>query len=127
MDAIDAIEPCSTTPVTATCTYGGYRSTCPVSCGFPSTCSFNVSVTWTGGYCCGIGETYFDCRCVGGRALCRNGGAGERMTPTTFCEFCERIDAGGEPEPDAGTGDAGTDDAGADDTGSDDAGSEDAG
>lgn len=112
VDAGDTIEACSATPVTATCAYRGYGTTCPVACSFPSTCSFDVGVTWTGGHCCGGGESYYDCRCVGGTALCTRLGAGERTTPTTFCEFCE-----GWFRPDVPADDAGTDDVGADEAG----------
>lgn len=107
------VAACPTTPPSASCGYRGYGTPCPVACTAPEDCSFDVTVGWTGGYCCGGGgevgsETFRDCRCVGGTALCaRFSGSSERAIPTTTCEFCERVDAGGPSEPDVPSDDAG--------------------
>lgn len=105
---------CTPERLTASCEYRGYGTTCHVPCDFPPTCAFTVTVTWTGGYCCGVPtESFDDCVCVSGAALCRPAFTPlDRMLPITYCEFCER--------PDTGFEDAGTDGA-ADDAGPEDA------
>ena len=97
---------CAPDWLSATCSYRGYGTACPVTCGLPASCTFNVVVTWTGGYCCsgsgGTGTESYSCRCEGGVAVCPSRlRPGPDSPPTTTCEFCEARDTG--------PGDAGTD------------------
>lgn len=110
---------CIDTALTADCLYWGYGALCHVDCDFPTSCTFDVQVTWYGnGYCCGWpGEGHWiDCVCEGGTAHCRPSQSPflGREIPATYCEFCGGSDAG----TDGGPTDDGGDDAGIDDAGS---------
>lgn len=111
---------CPPEPPSATCRYYGYGSTCDIPCDFPSSCTFRVSVEWSGGsYCCGAFEGgYQDCVCEAGHVVCAtNALPGTRRAPTSSCEFCILPDSGFQ---DGGV-DAGSDDAGETDAGDTDA------
>lgn len=89
---------CTGTVLTASCSYNGYGTPCPVRCTFPSGCTFDVQVTFRGNsYCCGFENGWDDCVCENGFAQCRPAFNGlPRQTPMTYCEFCNppRVDAG---------------------------------
>lgn len=114
---------CVAESITASCPYSGYGSTCTIPCDVPADCTFSVSVTWAGNYCCPVGGegAWVDCICEHGSARCRPAFAPLPLgLPTSTCEFCDIdaafLDGGTDAGVDATTGDASTD-AALDDTG----------
>ena len=88
---LDAYQPDTNEPV---CQYVDYGSTCHMPCSQPPEERFNVSVRWSGPYCCmsspGITYEHFEgCSCIDGFVDCPPGG-----DPRSLCEFCPGTPSG---------------------------------
>lgn len=82
----------------SSCWYSDYGSPCRVACELDPDVPIQLTVTWSGPYCCTLPvgsptETFWDCRCLEGEVRCPFSVDLYRI-PTSTCEFCPGTGSG---------------------------------